>query len=158
MSFNAGELYYDIGIKDREYARALKRMEQDADRVTGNIAGKFTKMAAAIGAGAMFVKAMGNARAFSRELANVQSIADDLDMRKVREEILNLNATLGETPALTNALYFAYSAGVRGTEKELVAFTGQVAKLAQTVGSDVTPVMDAAQNVIRTAKRGGIIE
>ena len=88
MSFNAGEIYYDIGIKDREYARALKRMEQDADRVTGNIAGKFTKMAAAIGAGAMFVKAMGNARAFSRELANVQSIADDLDMSKVREERL----------------------------------------------------------------------
>ena len=148
MSFNAGEIYYDIGIKDREYARALKRMEQDADRVTGNIAGKFTKMAAAIGAGAMFVKAMGNARAFSRELANVQSIADDLDMSKVREEILNLNATLGETPALTNALYFAYSAGVRGTEKELVAFTGQVAKLAQTVGSDVTPVMDAVTTMM----------
>lgn len=148
MSFNAGELYYDIGIKDREYARALKRMEQDADRVTGNIAGKFTKMAAAIGAGAMFVKAMGNARAFSRELANVQSIADDLDMSKVREEILNLNATLGETPALTNALYFAYSAGVRGTEKELVTFTGQVAKLAQTVGSDVTPVMDAVTTLM----------
>ena len=148
MSFNAGEIYYDIGIKDREYARALKRMESDADRVTGNIAGKFTKMAAAIGAGAMFVKAMGNARAFSRELANVQSIADDLDMRKVREEILNLNATLGETPALTNALYFAYSAGVRGTEKELVAFTGQVAKLAQTVGSDVTPVMDAVTTLM----------
>ena len=148
MSFNAGEIYYDIGIKDREYARALKRMESDADRVTGSIAGKFTKMAAAIGAGAMFVKAMGNARAFSRELANVQSIADDLDMRKVREEILNLNATLGETPALTNALYFAYSAGVRGTEKELVAFTGQVAKLAQTVGSDVTPVMDAVTTLM----------
>ena len=148
MSFNAGEIYYDIGIKDREYARALKRMEQDADRVTGNIAGKFTKMAAAIGAGAMFVKAMGNARAFSRELANVQSIADDLDMSKVREEILNLNATLGETPALTNALYFAYSAGVRGTEKELVTFTGQVAKLAQTVGSDVTPVMDAVTTMM----------
>ena len=33
MSFNAGEIYYDIGIKDREYARALKRMEQDADRL-----------------------------------------------------------------------------------------------------------------------------
>lgn len=148
MSFNAGEIYYDIGIKDREYARALKRMEQDADRVTGNIAGKFTKMAAAIGAGAMFVKAMGNARAFSRELANVQSIADDLDMSKVREEILNLNATLGETPALTNALYFAYSAGVRGTEKELATFTGQVAKLAQTVGSDVTPVMDAVTTMM----------
>lgn len=148
MSFNAGEIYYDIGIKDREYARALKRMEQDADRVTGNIAGKFTKMAAAIGAGAMFVKAMGNARAFSRELANVQSIADDLNMSKVREEILNLNATLGETPALTNALYFAYSAGVRGTEKELVTFTGQVAKLAQTVGSDVTPVMDAVTTMM----------
>lgn len=148
MSFNAGEIYYDIGIKDREYARALKRMEQDADRVTGNIAGKFTKMAAAIGAGAMFVKAMGNARAFSRELANVQSIADDLDMSKVREEILNLNATLGETPALTNALYFAYSAGVRGTEKELVAFTGQVAKLAQTIGADVTPVMDAVTTMM----------
>ena len=148
MSFNAGEIYYDIGIKDREYARALKRMESDADRVTGSIAGKFTKMAAAIGAGAMFVKAMGNARAFSRELANVQSIADDLDMRKVREEILNLNATLGETPALTNALYFAYSAGVRGTEKELVTFTGQVAKLAQTVGSDVTPVMDAVTTLM----------
>ena len=69
-------------------------------------------------------------------------------MRKVREEILNLNATLGETPALTNALYFAYSAGVRGTEKELVAFTGQVAKLAQTVGSDVTPVMDAVTTLM----------
>ena len=148
MSFKAGEVYYDIAVKDREYARALKRMESDADRVTGSIAGKFTKMAAAIGAGTLFVKAMGNARAFSRELANVQSIADDLDMRKVREEILNLNATLGETPALTNALYFAYSAGVRGTEKELVAFTGQVAKLAQTVGSDVTPVMDAVTTLM----------
>ena len=69
-------------------------------------------------------------------------------MGKVRKEILDLNATLGNSAELANAMYFAYSAGVRGTEKELAKFTALTAELAQTVGSGITPMMDALTTML----------
>lgn len=143
MSLDLGKIGYKVFIDDREYRTILKRMEAEANGSSQRIGGIFTKLAGYLGVGVLFWKSMTGARAFSKELANLQSIADDLDMSKVRTEILNLDARLGSSAELTNALYYAYSAGVRGTEAELVKFTGQVAQLAQTVGSGITPIMDA---------------
>lgn len=138
-----GKIGYDVYIDDRQYARGLKKLEKDAEKTAGNIGGIFAKLGSLIAVGMLFRAGWREAKSFSKELANVKSIADDLSKSQLRKELLKLNPILGNSAELTNALYFAYSAGVRGSEKELAQFTGQVAALAKTIGAGVTPAMDA---------------
>lgn len=143
MSIDLGKLGYKVFIDDKQYRDGLRKLLGETQKSSSQIQGIFSKLATTAVLGTVFFKSIGQARAFSKELANLKSIAWDLDMEKVRKEILDLNATLGNSAELTNAMYFAYSAGVRGTEKELAKFTALTAELAQTVGSGITPMMDA---------------
>ena len=86
--------------------------------------------------------------AFNRELYNIKSIASELDLSKVRSELLSLDSRLGSAADNAGALYFAYSSGVRGTEKELVKFTGEVGKLSQAIVADQIPTMDAVTSIM----------
>lgn len=143
MSLNLGKYGYKVYLDDGKYREGMRAMLGETKTQTSAMAGMWGKLIGAIGIGAAFWKSMTQAKAFSKELGNLKSIANDLDMSKIRKEILDLDARLGNSAELVNAVYFAYSAGVRGTEQELTRFTAQVASLAQTVGSGVTPIMDA---------------
>ena len=148
MSVDLGKLGYKVFINDKEYRESLRKMLGETQNSSNEIKGIFSKLATSAILGTVFYKSIGQARAFSKELANIKSIAWDLDMGKVRQEILDLDAALGNSAELANAMYFAYSAGVRGTEKELAKFTALTAELAQTVGSGITPMMDALTTML----------
>ncbi len=143
-----GKLGYKIFMDDGMYRKSLQSLLGESQKTAGAISGMFSKLAGMVGIGAMFWKSAAGAKALSREIANIRSIAGELDARKLRTELMNLNAQLGDTAELANAVYYAYSAGVRGTEAELVKFTGQIAALAKTVGSGVTPIMDAVTTMM----------
>lgn len=93
-------------------------------------------------------KATAASMAFNRELYNIKSIAGELDLSKVKKELLELDARLGSAADNAGALYFAYSSGVRGTEEELVKFTGEVGKLSQAIVADQIPTMDAVTSIM----------
>lgn len=86
--------------------------------------------------------------AFNRELYNIKSIARELNLDKVRNQLIGLDSRLGYAADNAGAFYFAYSAGVRGSEKELVNFTGEVGKLSQAIVSGQIPTMDAVTSVM----------
>lgn len=86
--------------------------------------------------------------AFNRELYNIKSIAGELNLDKIRNQLVSLDSRLGYAADNAGAFYFAYSAGVRGSEKELVNFTGEVGKLSQAIISGQIPTMDAVTSVM----------
>ncbi len=143
-----GKIGYKIFMDDGQYRKSMQALLGESQKTASAVSGMFSKLAGMVGLGAMFWKSAVAAKALSRELANIKSIAGELDAGKLRTELMNLNAQLGDTAELANAVYYAYSAGVRGTEAELVRFTGQIAALAKTVGSGVTPVMDAVTTMM----------
>ena len=143
-----GKIGYKVEIDDKKYTAMLKKMEGDAKGTANNIGSVFRKALAFLGGAMLFREGLRGARMFSDELANIKSIAGELNTRALRREITNLSSDLGSSAELANALYYAYSAGVRGTEKELAAFAGQMAQLAKTVGAEATPIMDAATTMM----------
>lgn len=143
-----GKIGYKVEIDDRKYTAILKRMDKNAEDSANRFAQTFKKAFAALGGFLAFREGVKALRLFSDELANIKTIAGEYDTGKLRKEITNLSSTLGTSAELANALYFAYSAGVRGSEKEMARFVGQVAALAKTIGAQVTPTMDAVTTMM----------
>ena len=143
-----GKIGYKIFMDDGQYRKSMQALLGESQKTASAVSGMFSKLAGLVGISTIFWKSATAAKALSREIANIRSIAGELDAGKLRTELMNLNAQLGDTAELANAVYYAYSAGVRGTEAELVKFTGQIAALAKTVGSGVTPIMDAVTTMM----------
>ena len=77
------------------------------------------------------------------QLAYIQSIALDVDINKIKTGLENISPVLGSTAKNAEALYYAYSSGVRGTEQSLVEFTEIAAKTALLTRSETRPMVDA---------------
>ena len=77
------------------------------------------------------------------QLAYIKSIALDIDIEKVKIGLENISPVLGKTAKNAEALYYAYSSGVRGTEESLVEFTEIAAKTALLTRSETRPMVDA---------------
>ena len=85
---------------------------------------------------------------FGEKVAQIASISQEFDTSKLRQEILNISSEFGNAAKLTDALYYAYSSGVRGTEKDMVSFTAQMGKLATVIRASVTPTINAVTSVM----------
>lgn len=148
MSFDLGKIGFSYYIDDRQYQKALERLEKGTQQSADNIVGIFKRAMAAIGGFFVFSRGLQEARNFSKELANIQSIAPEMSIDRLRESLRNVSSQLGSSAELANALYYAWSAGVRGSEQEMVSFTSQIAKLAKAVNGQLTPTMDAVTTVM----------
>lgn len=148
MSFDLGKIGFTYYLDDRQYQKALERLEKGTQQSAGNIVGIFKKAMTAIGGLFIFSRGLQEARSFSKELANIKSIAPEMNVDRLRESLRNVSSQLGSSAELANALYYAWSAGVRGSEQEMVAFTSQIAKLAKAVNGQLTPTMDAVTTVM----------
>lgn len=143
-----GKIGYKIEVDDSRYEATLRKMEKQAENSANSFASTVRKAFAALGGFFAFREGVQAMRRFSDELANIKTIAQEYDTARLRKEITNLSSTLGTSAELANALYFAYSAGVRGSEKEMARFVGQIAALAKTIGAQVTPTMDAVTTMM----------
>ncbi len=110
---------------------------------------------------AMLKKATQNAVAFGVELAQISSIARNYDMSKIKNGLLELSSSYGGAIQNAEALYYAYSSGVSGSENDLLAFTGEMSKLSVLIRSGVTPTVNAATSAMNayniSAARAGEI-
>ncbi len=136
---------------NQKLANSFNHVGASAGTASTGLNGVFkmaTQLGGAIGALAFIKSSISSAASFSKELANVQSIANDLNMAVLKKEIESVDSALGSSAEITHALYFAYSAGIRGTEKEMVEFTSQMARLNAAVAGDMTATMDAATTLM----------
>jgi TP901 family phage tail tape measure protein len=85
---------------------------------------------------------------FGEELAQIVSLSQEFDAGKLRSAILNISSEFGDSTKLANATYYAYSSGVRGTEKQMASFTQSMGKLATLIRADVTPTVDAVTSAM----------
>lgn len=140
-----------IKCKSRNAESSLNAFNQKLNQ-SSTLAGEVMKnLGLAFGSASVIAymkRAAAASMAFNRELYNIKSIASELDLSKVRSELLSLDSRLGSAADNAGALYFAYSSGVRGTEKELVKFTGEVGKLSQAIVADQIPTMDAVTSIM----------
>ena len=95
-----------------------------------------------------FKQASESANNFQMEIRRIQSLALDFDFGELRNGLMDLDARFGSVIHNAQALYMAYTSGVRGSEKDLVGFTETMSKLATTVKSDVLPTIDAVTSVM----------
>lgn len=140
-----------IECKSRNAESSLNAFNQKLNQ-SSTLAGEVMKsLGLAFGSASVVAymkRATAASMAFNRELYNIKSIAGELDLSKVRSELLSLDSRLGSAADNAGALYFAYSSGVRGTEKELVKFTGEVGKLSQAIVAGQIPTMDAVTSIM----------
>lgn len=97
---------------------------------------------------AYFKQATDMAVKFGTELAYINSLTLEFDTEKIRTGLLNLSSTYGSATKNAEALYYAYSSGVRGSEADLVDFTRQMAGLSTLIRADVVQTMDAATSAM----------
>lgn len=95
-----------------------------------------------------FRQAAESANAFGMEIRRIQSLATDFDFTNLRNELMDIDARFGNVIHNANALYWAYSSGVRGTEKELANFVEIMSKTSTTIKSDIMPTVDAATSIM----------
>ncbi|MDD5728747.1 MAG: phage tail tape measure protein [Victivallales bacterium] len=146
--FDLGTIGAVVRLDDSQYTQTLAGMGQRSEQQLNRIKRLFASALGGYGAYRILKEASGAAMEFSAEVANIASIADDLDMTKIRNGILGIDSVLGDSTKLANSFYFAYSAGIRGTEKEMVDFTAKMAQMAVTIRADQTQAMDAATSLM----------
>lgn len=95
-----------------------------------------------------FRQAAESANNFAMEIRRIQSLATDFDFSTLREGLLDIDARFGNVLHNAQALYWAYSSGVRGSEDDLVKFTEHMSKLSTTIKSDIMPTIDAATSIM----------
>ena len=94
------------------------------------------------------LQAAGDATRFGLELAYIKTLAQEYDTSVIGRGIMDFSAQLGTAGKNAKAFYYAYSAGMRGTEEDLLRFTEENAKLATVIRSDVIPTMNATTAAI----------
>ena len=90
-----------------------------------------------------FKSATAQAVEFGTELAQLKSIASELNTSQIGKGVMNFSSALGNPRENLEALYYAYSSGIRGTEDDFLKFTDIVKKTAVVNRASVIPMADA---------------
>ncbi len=80
---------------------------------------------------------------FRTELAYIKSIAAELNTEQIGAGLMNFSSMLGDPAENAEALYYAYSSGIRGTEEDFIRFTEIASKAAQVNRASLVPMIDA---------------
>lgn len=96
----------------------------------------------------MFKKAIADSTRFGTELAHIGSLTMGFDMGKVRTGLMDLSSEYGDVTKNAEAMYYAYSSGVRGNEQDLVKFTGKMGQLGTLIRADTTTTVDAVTGLM----------
>lgn len=152
--FDLGTIGAVVTLDDQPFRSTMAGLPGHSGAAMTQVYSHMVRALGAAGAIKLFKDAGKAAAEYGEELANIASVAPELDMSKVRAAISGLDSELGKSAALAGSYYYAYSAGMRGNEEELAKFTGQMAQLAKTVRADQVPVMDAATTLMNAYGKG----
>ena len=137
-----------VGARKASQASAglAGKVEKDTKRISRAFKSAFKVGlgAAVAGAGVAVAKSIKSFTDYQAALTEVSTLVDTnvVSMAKYQDALLSLPSSLGGVAENTRALYQAISAGLQGTEQELVDFVGQAAKLAKAGGADSAQAVD----------------
>jgi TP901 family phage tail tape measure protein len=150
---------YDLGIigsavrlDGRPYFTTLDQIEGRTQTSMAQVQRYMVRALGTYGAYRLFKEAAQAAMDFGAELSNISSIAENMDMSKVKRDILDINSQLGKSKDLAFSFYYAFSSGMRGSEKELTKFTADMARMAKTIRAEAVPAMDSATTLMNAYK------
>lgn len=148
MALDLGNLSARMTLDSSQYTTALQKAGAQTTSSMAEMKGFMLQALGVAGATGLFIKAGQSAMAFGAEMANIASIADDLDKAKIARGLLELNSVYGSSTDLAKAFYQTYSAGIRGTEEELVKLTESISSLSRTVLSDQATTVQAVTSIM----------
>lgn len=143
-----GKISMRIGADNSEFKKKMREIDGEAKKTAEGIGGFFGKSGKIGTAFSALGKAVSVTRDFRKEISSISSIALDLDTRKAEQAILSLDSRFGDSAQIANAMLFAYASGVRGSEKELAGFSGEIARLNQAIRGELTPTMSAVTSLM----------
>lgn len=144
MALDVGAIKARLTLNDIQYQQALNRTRTSTQATMASVRKLMTGTLVGLATFRLLKDIVKRTMDFEGALHNVASIALELNIDKIREEMLKLDPVLGRVTDLTDAFYHAYSSGMRGTEAELANFTGQISILARTIRSEQDITMKAS--------------
>ena len=151
---------YDVGtvgaavrLDGSQFFSTLNQMGGRSESVMAQMQATFTRVLGTYGAYRLFKEATNAANDFQQTLANIKSIAPDMDIfGKFGDEITKMDRLYGTMNDTASAAYWAYSSNIRGTVEQLAEFSRQTAVTARVIDADQVPTMDAATTVMNAYK------
>ena len=141
MAFNAGAIIGTAKVDDSKWNTGIKSL------VKGTGA-----LVAAVGTAAVaaMTKATVSANKWQKSLSNVNTLTDEatVNSQDMAKELLGLDARLGDTTELTDAMYQSFSSGSKTMDEAMKVTTdsAKFAKAALTDTSTAVDVLTTAQN------------
>lgn len=149
MAFDLGTIGGAITLNGSQYFSTMDRVDDVTRSTMGNVK-KYVADAVTVYGSYRLAKAAALASMdFEKEVSNIRSIGQELNKANLSRELLKINSELGRSKDLAAATYFAYSAGIRGTEKQMADFTTQIAGTNKAVNGELVPTMNALTTVMK---------
>ena len=131
-----------LALDVSEFIRGMKTSEEFADRALSNISDAARRYLGAGGLLYSFNKANQVAMQFGQVMADTSAITE-LSVEKMATSLKRLDNVLGEPARTGYTLYETISAGIKGTEDELIKFVEVSGKAAKVIRSDVYTTSNA---------------
>lgn len=171
MAFDAGTIQGTLRIDGKQFQifakqvnTAQKQMAGQAGATGGAFKNLWKQMAVGLGVAggvALAIRAINNqfkdvikkGREFEREWANVTTMLSisEKETKKMRDELLRLSPTLGDTTTLAKGMYQVLSASIEPSKA--IKFLGEAAKSAKAGVTDAKTAVDALTTVINAYGR-----
>ena len=131
-----------LALDVSEFIRGMKTSEEFADRALSNISDAARRYLGAGGLLYSFNKANQVAMQFGQVMADTSAITE-LSVEKMATSLKRLDNVLGEPARTGYTLYETISAGIKGTEDELIKFVEVSGKTAKAIRSDIYTTSNA---------------
>ncbi len=149
MAFDLGTIGGAITLNGSQYFGTMDRVDDVTRSTMGNVK-KYVADAVTVYGSYRLAKAAALASMdFEKEVSNIRSLGQELNKANLSRELLKINSELGRSKDMAAATYFAYSAGIRGTEKQMADFTTQIAGTNKAVNGELVPTMNALTTVMK---------
>ena len=150
MAYDLGTIGAGVRLDNRPFLKSVNQIQTRTASVLTSMQGTFVRIFGTLGVIKLFKDSAEASLDFGEALSNIASIADEVDINRVRTEITGLNSVLGKSTDLAESFYRAYSAGARGSAEELANFTGEAAKLSKAIRADQVPTMKAVTKLMNS--------
>ncbi len=149
MALDLGTIGGAITLDGSQYFSTMGKVDSVSQSTMSNVK-KYVADAVTVYGSYRLAKAAAFASMdFEKEVSSIRSLGQEFSKAQLSRELMNINSELGRAQEMAAATYFAYSAGIRGTEQEMAAFTSQIAGTNKAVRGELVPTMNAMTSVMK---------
>lgn len=148
MALNLGTVQAQVTVNNAQYLQGMAQVSQATTSTATTIMRTLGTALGAAGVIGLMKSAVTSSMELGEAISNIRSLATEFSLENIKASIQKIDPVLGRSKDLAEAYYYAYSAGVRGTEDDLGQFTAEVARGAKAIRAQVLPTMDAVTTIM----------